>query len=349
MNVVTMISTNNHKVYAKLRDDEGLLKLEPYFTSFDPRVIIREETPTYNSILNSYHIFSDVDTMVKWYMSLPEKSRYCHEVITPNSYGNDFMPQRFVFDIDCEKQSTSRDAMFSDFIAAIISTFMEVYCVCLSQNDIYWCDSSDDSKFSRHVYIDGYYAMNAYENKALVLLVNEKTGIRGRVSDDGIYTQNHCLRLVYSRKPNSNRIKLPYGTPRPISDYLVRLTTKPPVSKIMNKFSLPDIITDFGADKIRVDTIGITNIDVKTAVEMILRSYPQGCKFIRCIGNLLLFIRVAAADCPICKVCHNKDNTMYGYITNGEVNIMCRHSYLHTKDAKAKINVGSLNVVKTMH
>ncbi|QJX71893.1 putative helicase/primase complex protein [Faustovirus] len=333
-----------HRIYAKLKDDGGLLSTEPYFTSFDPRVIIREETPIASNVLNSYHIFDDIHTFEKWYVKVPEKTRFAHEVIVDNAYGSDYMPQRFVFDIDCEKISTSRDAMFADFLQQLKGAFWRVYNIVLSDENIYWCDSSDDTKFSRHVYVDGYYAMNAYENRGLVLTVNEYTGYRGKC-DDGIYTQNHCLRMVYSRKTNSTRVKLPQGARRPLCDYFVRLLHPVPVTRILNKFSMPDIITDFNIYKpcIDVNTELITDHAVKAAVNLIMRNNAQGCRYIRNIGNLLLFVRVSAADCPICKVIHQKDNTMYGFISNNDVYIKCRHSMQHIRDSKAKICIGNIS------
>ncbi|AMN83803.1 helicase/primase [Faustovirus] len=333
----------DHKIYAKLTNDGGLLSVEPYFTSFDPRVIVREETPVVNNILNSYHVFNNMSVFEKWYTHIPDKTKFVHEVMVSNAYGNDYMPQRFVFDIDCEKSRTSRDAMFEDFLAKLKMVFWDIYNVALNDDDIYWCDSSDDNKFSRHVYLDRYYAMNAYENRALVLMVNEKTGLRGKCSDEGIYTQNHCLRLVYSRKHGSNRVKLPHGNARPLSDYFVRLHAQVPITQILNKFSMPEVITDFNMYKTNIEIPrDIPDYYIKSAVTMILRGYPQGCRFIRNIGNLLLFVRVAAADCPICKVRHEKDNTMYGFISNNDVYIMCRHSPMHLKDPKARICVGNI-------
>jgi hypothetical protein len=233
--------------------------------------------------------------------------------------------------------------MFDDFLMKLRSAFWDIYNVSLRDENIYWCDSSDDKKFSRHVYVDGYYAMNTYENRALVLTVNERTGLRGKCSDEGIYTQNHCLRMIYSRKPNSLRVKLPQGNPRPLSDYFVRLIQPVSVIKILNKFSMPEIITDFNINKTSIEIPeNIPDHCIKAAVSMILRSYSQGCKFIRNVNNLLLFVRVSAADCPICRVKHEKDNTMYGFISNNDVYIMCRHSQIHTKDPKAKLCVGNI-------
>ena len=128
------------------------------------------------------------------------------------------------------------DELCEDLIAGVRSLLHELYNVSFDNEDICLCDSSNASKFSRHLIFPVQFKNNWGHMRNFVrALLDRGTcshtweiatragSVRRRCVDDGVYTKNRCFRLPTQSKYGSDRVMVP-RTGGNISDYLIQVS-----------------------------------------------------------------------------------------------------------------------------
>jgi len=199
-------------------------------------------------------------------------------------------------------------------------------------------DSSDKTKFSRHIIIPGIHVENHMEAKAftneVVNFLDEKLR---PVVDLGYYKslQNFCL--FNNRKIGSPRVKVyKSGTFKAFSDLLIGYITE-------GSLKLPSILGQPTANAPKIDT-ELTKENVQAIVKLVNELAP-GNSLKKVMGNMLIFTTKDAGYCPICKRDHIKDNTHFVIVHNQAVWLHCRHSETHCSK-KTTLLLGHLDVTR---
>jgi len=153
-------------------------------------------------------------------------------------------------------------------------------------------DSSDKTKFSRHIIIPGVHVENHMEAKAfadeMLKYLDEKLS---PVIDLGVYKslQNFCL--FNNKKVGSPRVKVyKSGTFKPFSDSLIGYITK-------GSLKLPSILGQPTTNTPKIET-ELTKQNVQAIVKLVHELAP-GNSLKKVMGNMLIFTRTEAGYCPI--------------------------------------------------
>jgi len=183
-------------------------------------------------------------------------------------------------------------------------------------------DSSDETKFSRHIIIPGVHVENHMEAKAfadeMVKYLDEKLH---RVVDLGVYKSLQNFRLFNNRKVGSPRVKVyKLGTFKAFSDLLIGYITK-------GSLMLPSILGQPTANTPKIET-ELTEENVQAIVKLVNELAP-GNSLKKVMGNMLIFTRKDAGYCPICERDHVNDNTHFVIVHDQAVQLHCRHSETH--------------------
>jgi len=184
-------------------------------------------------------------------------------------------------------------------------------------------DSSDETKFSRHVITPGVHVENHKEARAFANKVVKNIDPRFRPAIDlGIYKslQNFCL--FDNRKVGSTRVKqYKSGTFKAFSDSLIAQIPE-------GSYMLPSILGKPAAKNAPKNDTELTEGQVQAVVKLVNESAPANT-LKRVIGGMLLFTRTGAGHCPICERDHVNDNTHFVIVHEQCVCLHCRHSETH--------------------
>jgi len=199
-------------------------------------------------------------------------------------------------------------------------------------------DSSDETKFSRHIIIPGIHVENHMEAKAfadeMVKYLDEKLR---PVVDLGVYKSLQNFRLFNNKKVGSPRVKVyKSGTFKAFNDSLIGYITK-------GSLKLPSILGQPTANAPKIET-ELTKENVQAIVKLVHELAP-GNSLKKVMGNMLIFTRKEAGYCPICKRDHVNDNTHFVIVHDQAVWLHCRHSETHC-GKKTTLLLGHLDVTR---
>lgn len=165
-------------------------------------LIIRQERvlPGRQTALHTYKYYTTHEIA----MEDVENLEGClHEVIRDG-------PQKLRFDIDCATKDLDAfvdieedprvvfESWMSRLMEVIKLQFAKHYPDLLEDHHFVLCDSSNDSKFSRHVIVNGFYVSSGKQADSFCKAVVEHLGDHDLVQfiDKGVYKANQCFRLI---------------------------------------------------------------------------------------------------------------------------------------------------------
>lgn len=185
---------------------------------------------------NYYGSYKNANDFIKIYEKIPEKNKTFHELLHKD------MPKKAYFDIDYYGQ----EDLTKEIIKEIKEYFKEILKINIKKREIEVCDSSGPDgdnlinktrkiKRSYHILINnGIYFRNAEdikicmkdfieklkkkENNKLFIMDDLKKNDRKLVIDQQVYSNNRCIRLIYSRK--KERVLIPV-TSKEIKNHLI--------------------------------------------------------------------------------------------------------------------------------
>lgn len=229
--------------------------------------------------------------------------------------------QKVKFDIDAKKTeldaaNLTREELWSAVVGGITnwtSTFTG-----LSLTDaasiLAIADSSDETKFSRHVVVTSYYVPNFEYALSFAQWVYDHLPSEFQpFMDMKVYKKSQNLRMLGSSK--GTRVKRAL-TNHKSADFMFTVTAD------------CKVLTTMGKPLSKVATVAPTSDAYdEDEVKTLLSKYSEGHEFGRFVNNTASYRRRKPSMCPNCQQIHHKDNTFYAVINgDGEVFIRCRHS-----------------------
>lgn len=287
--------------------------------------IVRDEST------NRYFLF---DSYVDFANQRERMTTTLHEV----SVGG---KQKLKFDIDAKEADIlaaglTRDEIMEPImnsVAGWLATFANID-VPTAMSKLVIADSSNETKLSRHIVIDGYYVPNneyakAFYDWVVIHLEDEVT----QFIDHQVYKSAQSLRIAGCHKVDA---------PTRIKKIISGHTIEQSLFTVIDGCSQ---LTTMGLPK-RAKVIQPTeqyDFDIDAALS-IVKPYTDGLRFNRVVnGYLLSFTRIAPSNCPICDTVHHNDNTLHAIVSqSGNIVIRCKHD---TNDRS--IVAGSINTVPT--
>jgi hypothetical protein len=251
--------------------------------------------------------YPDHVAMVNHIMSLkPEKRQFVERVYARSK-------QKLRLDIDNADRALTRDDMKALEDACVV-IFTEMFDRLITIHDIIVCDSSNATKQSIHLIIDGYYvrsnelAKQFAEKVKAILLPTHKT-----LSDSidlQIYGSAAGLRIGYNSKNGdiTHAKRLPEGI-----DLMRTLITY--VEKCMPVGGTPD--------QVHKEIVQVDNALAAQYAAKILEQVP-GFTYRHTRDGTMLFDREVATLCHISGVEHTKDHTLLGFTIGDELYAACR-------------------------
>lgn len=207
--------------------------------------------------------------------------------------------------------------LFDVVTNAIESAFSDVYgnMLFIDEFDLAVSDSTDHTKFSRHIVLHRYYVANYAEatfftEQVLAHLPAEYH----QFLDATVNASRHNFRLPFCHKEGSTRVKRCYiGCPDDmiVSDVSTALPLPQKVAKKDQTHAYPEV--------------EVTDENIKAALE-ISAEYTEGFAYDGCVGTLLLFKRLKPTHCILCDRVHDKNHTLMIGMNNGCAWMHCRHN-----------------------
>lgn len=247
----------------------------------------------------TFTVFGSKMEFLYWYERLDDDMRVYHEYIFDTD-------QKLHFDIDVNRKNADEhnyyggtaddfEVMFKDFIEGIKLQFSHHFDDVLEDKDIVICDSSSDSKFSRHVVINGYSVSESRTAKKFAEYVKDSRPNMIKFIDN-VYKAPQGMRLTGSHKlgdvTRSKRI---------ISDHTLRDSL---ITDVVNCKRLPTLCDMEEPDKRETKPIVLTGEDKSEIREILTRAgiYDSFYQRQQQHDDRIYFdrIRGAATMCPCC-------------------------------------------------
>jgi len=325
-------------------------KLSPglFITRIEARALYQ------TSIDGVYQCFDSFSDFIAFYTTLKPEEKMLHEVIKPN------VPRKAIFDIDggpenlkkvSERlQSTGLDLVdtgvdselrrriFRTIIDTIKRTFTQLYNHTLTDENIVICDSSNASKFSRHVIITGYHFANTREFKCFSNAVAANgSSLPEFICYDGLCATNRfgSVRLTGSHKTGS-----PDRKKRIISNHRYRDSIIQCIPE--DSIALPEIAPAETMTNPMIYSDAIT----KNVMRLFGKHFnPKDFMIRGWTGSLLTLDRVRVSHCPLCMRDHESDG-MYIALNGNKVYVRCfgyKHQGYTTEEMAEYKMIGKLD------
>jgi len=200
--------------------------------------------------------------------------------------------------------------MFAEILHCISETFRATYS---RDANFIIADSSDQTKFSRHIVISGVYVDGTHEAKAFTRLVEDvlvKKPHLHKIVDWGINKPNQNFRAPDNAKINTTRVKRIITPGVAAADMFITniagceriesaLLKKPDEKKVIIEATPLSAENIADAQKLAADVLGADH------------------RFYKVKGRILNFSRVRASHCEFCNKEHTVDNTAYVVVLDG--------------------------------
>eukprot|EP01127_Copromyxa_protea_P010038 TRINITY_DN2411_c0_g1_i2.p1 TRINITY_DN2411_c0_g1~~TRINITY_DN2411_c0_g1_i2.p1 ORF type:complete len:154 (+),score=13.36 TRINITY_DN2411_c0_g1_i2:1-462(+) len=134
----------------------------------------------------------------------------------------------------------------------VLNVFGQLYNTELTPADVRMCDSSDKTKYSRHVIIPGCHVADAAEARFFASQV--KAALPAEIAqfiDDGVYKTTQCFRLPECHKVESTRVKkimAKYG-----GDFDEMIITRVGDTPVLPRYAIAGIKAEHEVTVTRVD------------------------------------------------------------------------------------------------
>lgn len=339
--------------------------------------LIRNKVIIQKSDFSEILLFDKIDDFLKFNNDLKKEDKVYYEVI----FGDDI--QKFKLDIDIKrykKYNSVTDECYinindkikiNELINDLIkSTFDLINC---NKFKYYIYDSSDYKNLiiSKHIIFD-FYIYNSNEakelyNKLISVISKKYNNNIIKLIDNTIYKTQQCFRLPHHTKINNKRYK---ECENHKDDNVVAgmiknyLNEKIHVIKITNENEEESSINNNDGDVSEnhnnhqwTNDLGKISCKTKTnkvqeipeeIIEIILekgKNYLNNFKIRNTISNKIIFDRLRAGFCEICKRIHENENSLYIIVYDNKFRIYCRRNEekyieinIKTNDTNIKMN-----------
>lgn len=253
-----------------------------------------------------YALFPSPATVIKHVMKIPPGRRSFHEVICANH------PQKPYFDIDAPSSLWDKEQV--EVVLNLLKRhIVEVLPMVSLSNIILFC-SSDENKRSYHLIVDNWCFMDAKSNGSFCRMIINRLpdNLRGMI-DNGLYHEHQCLRLPFSHKHGSSRIKLPtINYPGVFASGIIGYTDE---CRFLPTFESPKAM--------RTD---VDDVDPRPSFELFMRDEPEGSfEICKVVGSIVVLKRLAPSLCRICERTHDRSSPFLS-INAGVTRFHCRRS-----------------------
>lgn len=250
-------------------------------------IITRDESTNRFITYESYQLFEDTYKLML--------NRHIHEVITGD--------QKLRFDIDGDaaaheifaKPNIFGGTNWDDFIRDIQMAFELTYDIDLPYHNIVICDSSDETKFSRHIIIDGYYVTDNHEAKSFMSFVCKALPDEVlKYIDTGVYKSVQNLRIAGSTKVGSNRVK----------SIISKHTLMQSIVTYVKDSRLVSSVRKYSINHVNEPMVEIEDKLMQEAKNL-AEPFMKGYKLWKTSSNALYYNRTISTYCNICNRTHD--------------------------------------------
>lgn len=219
--------------------------------------------------------------------------------------------------------------LFNRLMEQIMKTFNETYIRELRPSDFAIADSSNGTKYSRHVVIKGFAVENNREAAEFTRrVVDDLPDEISDALDLGVNkaTQNFRLPNCH-KKGDSSRIMRITSAATSFEDMVVGLTT--------DCMILPRLIEP--KTEIHPQVQAAIDNDIERYVVECAAPYTIGMTYTGRRDNMFLYRRDLPSHCEICKRVHDSDNTGFVIVANMNIRFYCRHA-----PSENRLHIGSV-------
>jgi hypothetical protein len=277
------------------------------------KVVVRDESIQKFSLIN----VNQLEELIKIRPNL-------HEVI-PNAN------QKLKFDIDAPREKLEPyirytgltyeevvDTLFKSIMSFIKNIFYKLYLFKLKKINILVFDSSDASKFSRHIVLRHFVSNVDQAQHFNKLLIERLNWWIVEFYDTGVNKRNQCFRMPNCKKVGSERVKkliLPYGEDVKYEEQLISYNPFP-------EFKLPDRAILKKVPKQDFEA----QFDDRIVFQVKKKFGESVVSFENTKWNSHFFRIVAQGEiyCPCCKRDHGSKNFPYAFIFDSKCILKCQ-------------------------
>lgn len=309
----TMVNSQNYITFKHVYNDNKSYQnrdsLESSYNAAEISkhfVMAKEIKGVPNNYYN-YLVFENIQDALAHVQEAPEDNRSFHEVI----FG--WMPQKLKFDIDI-KLTAGIDLIVDDVLItpdkvseiiddAISTAFYITWSLPVSSDQIITTYSHGPTKISFHKVIFGYYVEDAEQAREFtkIFMRNLPPQYHDWV-DTSVNKNLQNFRIINSAKLDTNRVKrLPIGTIYTPSQTLI--------TNIDGCVLLRNIIEVAAQTNHNNGTLDANDLD--TILEIVTNSgLTNSHRYQSMSGRLLIYRRVCASYCDLCKRVHDNENSL---------------------------------------
>lgn len=306
------------------------------------------------------HLESHVD-FYKLLKSLPPEKRRFHEIFMSEAH----QKPRFDIDIKREEIPAGWEGDLDEFaqmvtdnlISSLIETLRKDNINLNLNKDIAVCTSHGPDKKSIHLILYRYTHGSSRESLAfydLVVKNSQDPALLSRFVDRGVYSANQAFRTLWSRKVDSDRVKIfqPFFTYEgdeyqfPLSNFShhnddsfnisllgITLVTLKIGCQMLPMYEREENLRSFS-------DISVENSDIEKALLSLYQHEKQDrfCVVDDIKGGLITLRRLRPSTCSLCQREHQSEHP-YMYISSGQLFYHCRRA-----PRELRINLGPIRI-----
>lgn len=304
-------------------DKDGSLENTTYYKY--RTFIVRRE----NAVSNRYDAFRNYVEYLTYRQSVDNSFTH-HEILCRRNF-------KMFFDIDCGSHISGEE--YQTFMDILIDATIEEYASLFSirlvpEDNIVVTGGSSIDKISNHIIIDKFYHSSILDLQFLFDKIIKHIPEKFKnILDAGVYTNNHCLRLLGETKQNTTRTKQFISTWNYHGNTII---WNPDVDRIEHenhiwytKFAASTVtFTDMCKPLMTIRPIIAysTPVDMthngNDAFELVRKLIPVKLRKIE--NNIVSFDKIQLYKCLICDRVHEHENPFLLVDAHGAVYYICR-------------------------
>lgn len=320
------IFKNDMYWYYRLKGDKGLLsnlsdedKMSHLIVSF-----VNQEGMRFFLAFDSFIKF------IKVMNGIQLEKRNFHEVTVENRN------QKMRFDLDIKKTSDSGEKILfekvqefrDDLVTAIIKEYGELGVTLIPEKHILVFSSHGKEKWSFHIIIDGFYCENSKECQELYKRITCRMKSKHMEwLDNGIYSSNHCLRILGSCKNEKDEIRVKkletiwkyldkeihfaYGQEIKSENHKMVLEFERSfITLTENCFPIPNLTSQEAMEGMEQQkkSLQLDEEIMDYAFRVFRSTFGDICSYVSTMSNMIMLKRNFPTGCPICDRVHDADN-----------------------------------------
>jgi hypothetical protein len=272
-----------------------------------------------------FNRFSNVDKFMEYIQRIPIEKWHFFEYILG------FQKQKLYFDIDIKEPKPNVVKDLLDYLVNAIKLVLakkDVNILLSKDILIFSSNSKDGSRYSYHVILDNYYLDNNEENKSLAMeILSMIPQHLNYYIDNSMYSQKQQLRMLYSSKVNSGRVKIHVSNWEHCG---LIINQNIPANELFRRscVTVTDYCTKINNIVFEVKCIDNTHKKLLSSVfekiksSELFRIYEVDKRE----GNLICLRRKCPGMCTICNRVHEHENAYLVVRSDGGVYFYCRRN-----------------------